>query len=172
MADSTGQTNITFMRSLEDKLNKMRPQRREAFIDSYLDWLSSQALDLAKSSDENKKQAATHLWEVFITGAKQPDEGLLRFIQETALVAAYIIGDPSGEDFGTRTLRALQRRTRVMNIWRAAQGLEPLPPPKLSEPMQVEDMIRYHELQIEELRGKRVEPQKATEEADKSVKKV
>jgi hypothetical protein len=111
----------------------MDPAQRDAYIDAYLDWLHDEAGSVGKASSPVKGEFLGDLVKIFITGKKKPDPTLIQRLQEIFTIAFYLIGDASGDDPLTRLKRAMNRRTKLLNIWRASMGLEDLKPTELPE---------------------------------------
>lgn len=141
------------MQALETKLERLSPARRDRFIEIYLDGLVKWA---AEYSSDN-------LMELVNQFKRQPTEKDAKFTQETLTIIYAIIGDGSGEDFGTRYKRAVRRRVKVGNIIRAIQGLESLEMPVTSEEMNYEDVIMYHRNKINFWEQMRAEAMKTVE---------
>lgn len=118
------------MHKFEDMIIKMSPEVRAKFIDDYLVWLWEKAWNLGTAPDKEKTARLKNLVDIFILGTKEADQGLLEEIQEAATILVYLIGDAGVEAPLFRLDRAQRRRVKLLNVWRAFLGVEPMPPPK------------------------------------------
>lgn len=131
MAAPTGQADTSHLRVFEDMIIKMSPKVRAKFIDDYLDWMHEKAWNLGTAPDKEKTARLTKLVDIFILGKKEPDQRLLEEIQEAATILVYVIGDVGDEPSLVRLDRAQKRRVKLLNVWRAFMGVEPMPLPKI-----------------------------------------
>lgn len=130
MAAPTGLADTSHMHQFEDLIIKMPPEVRAKFIDDYLDWLWEKAWNLGTAPDKEKTARLKNLVDIFILGKKEADQRLLEEIQEASTILVYLIGDAGAEAPLFRLDRAQKRRVKLLNVWRAFLGVEPMPPPK------------------------------------------
>lgn len=133
MAAQTGLADTSHMQKFETMIIQMPPKVRAKFIDDYLDWLWEKAWSLGTAPEKEKSARLMKIVDIFILGKKEADQGLLEEIQEAATILVYVIGDVGDEPPIVRLDRAQKRRVKLLNVWRAFLGVEPMPLPTIPE---------------------------------------
>ncbi len=131
MAASTSLTDTSHMRQFETMIISMPPEVRAKYIDDYLDWLWEKAWNLGTAPEKERSARLMNLVDIFVLGKKEADKSLLEEIQEAATILVYIIGDVGEESPLVRLDRAQKRRVKLLNLWRAFLGVEPLALPTI-----------------------------------------
>lgn len=131
MAASTGLADTSHMRKFENMIISMPPEVRAKYIDDYLDWLWEKAWNLGTAPEKERSARLMSLVDIFVLGKKEADQRLREEIQEAATILVYIIGDVGVEPPLVRLDRAQKRRVKLLNVWRAFLGVEPMALPTI-----------------------------------------
>ena len=130
MAAPTSLADTSHMQKFETMIVEMSPEVRAKYIDDYLDWLWEKAWNLGTAPEKEKNARLKKLVDIFILGKKEADQKLQEEIQEAATILVYVIGDVGSEPSIVRLDRAQKRRVKLLNVWRAFMGVEPMPLPR------------------------------------------
>ena len=131
MAAQTGLADTSHMRKFETMIIQMPPKVRAKYIDDYLDWLWEKAWNLGTAPEEERSARLMKLVDIFVLGKKEADQKLREEIQEAATILVYVIGDVGEEPSIVRLDRAQKRRVKLLNLWRAFLGVEPMALPTI-----------------------------------------
>jgi len=127
----TSLEDVTAMREFEEKIRAMPPKMAEAYIYHYLDVLHAEAEDIAKVDVKGKLSLLQEAISIFVAGSKKPEPKTIKKLQEIFTIVFYLVGDASWDEPNIRFQRAVLRRAKLYNIFRAAVGVEDLKPPEL-----------------------------------------
>jgi len=131
VAASTGLADTSHMRQFENMIINMPPEVRAKYIDDYLDWLWEKAWNLGTAPEKERSARLMSMVDIFVLGKKEADQSLREEIQEAATILVYIIGDVGDEPPLVRLDRAQKRRVKLLNVWRAFLGVEPMALPTI-----------------------------------------
>lgn len=176
MSATTSPTTPDYLKQFEDRIFKLAPRERDAFVLSYFDWLNGEAANLVKLPIPKKLEAMKDLSAFFVTGSKQPNKETTEKFWETVAVVFYSIGDASFDPPLARYRRAVERRIKLYNAIMTLIGLPPVPMPEDAVSYSVKDVeaavvylqaeLAVFEEELAKLKGSPVSPIKALDNVE------